>query len=231
MVTIAVIGFVLSLVADESHVSISSVTARIAALQQRVETLSAGRLGDFSALIPSKSNAAARAETLAGAQHATPLSTADLARVLAQDQLAAGAAPLPTFPVQGAVTGSAYGMRDHPVSGDAKFHHGIDVGAEQGSPVLAARSGTVTYAAERGTYGNLVVVDHGDGVETRYAHQSAIDVAVGERVVQGAQLGAVGSTGLSTGPHLHFEVRVDGHSVDPAQFLSGVVRPRIAGDA
>jgi len=100
-----------------------------------------------------------------------------------------------------------------------RMHEGIDIAATIGTPIHAAASGTVIHAGWLGGYGNLVVVDHGDGLATAYAHASAILVAVGQQVSQGDTLSLVGSTGNSTGPHLHFEVRVNGSAVDPLLYL------------
>ena len=116
------------------------------------------------------------------------------------------------WPVNGPVV-SGFGMRW------GRMHEGIDIAAALGTPIHAAASGTVIHAGWLGGYGNLVVVDHGDGLATAYAHASAILVAVGQQVSQGDTLSLVGSTGNSTGPHLHFEVRVNGSAVDPLLYL------------
>jgi len=116
------------------------------------------------------------------------------------------------WPVDGPVV-SGFGMRW------GRMHEGIDIAATIGTPIHAAASGTVIHAGWLGGYGNLVVVDHGDGLATAYAHASAILVAVGQQVSQGDTLSLVGSTGNSTGPHLHFEVRVNGSAVDPLLYL------------
>jgi murein DD-endopeptidase MepM/ murein hydrolase activator NlpD len=99
------------------------------------------------------------------------------------------------------------------------MHEGIDLGAGYGTPIAAAAAGTVIYAGWLGGYGNLTVVDHGGGLATAYGHQSSIAAGVGEQVAQGQTIGYVGSTGHSTGPHLHFEVRVNGQAVDPLGYL------------
>jgi murein DD-endopeptidase MepM/ murein hydrolase activator NlpD len=99
------------------------------------------------------------------------------------------------------------------------MHEGIDLGAAYGSPIAAAASGVVIYAGWEGGYGNLTVIDHGGGLATAYGHQSRIAVSVGQSVAQGEIIGYVGSTGHSTGPHLHFEVRVNGQAVDPLGYL------------
>jgi len=114
---------------------------------------------------------------------------------------------------------SPYGARTHPVTHAESFHQGLDIAAPAGSPARAAADGTVIQAGPAGTYGNLVVVRHPDGRETRYAHLATIAVRAGDRLAAGQALGTVGATGRVTGPHLHFEVRVDGHAVDPAPLL------------
>ena len=100
-----------------------------------------------------------------------------------------------------------------------RMHEGIDLGAAYGSPIAAAAAGVVIYAGWESGYGNLVVIDHGGGLATAYGHQSRIAVSVGQSVSQGETIGYVGSTGHSTGPHLHFEVRVNGQAVDPLGYL------------
>jgi murein DD-endopeptidase MepM/ murein hydrolase activator NlpD len=100
-----------------------------------------------------------------------------------------------------------------------RMHEGIDLGASYGTPISAAAAGVVIYAGWEGGYGNLVVIDHGGGLATAYGHQSQIAVATGQSVAQGQIIGYVGSTGHSTGPHLHFEVRVNGQAVDPLGYL------------
>lgn len=122
------------------------------------------------------------------------------------------------MPVAGRV-GSGYGNRVHPITGEHRLHAGVDIAAPEGTPIVAAADGVVTFAGRRGGYGLLVEVEHADGSTTRYAHQSRIAVSVGDRVTAGARLGDVGSTGMSTGPHLHFELRVDGSPVDPEPHL------------
>jgi len=116
------------------------------------------------------------------------------------------------WPVNGAVV-SGFGWRW------GRMHEGIDISASSGTPIWAAAAGTVIHAGWLGGYGNLVVVDHGDGLATAYAHASAILVGVGQQVSQGETLSLVGSTGNSSGPHLHFEVRVNGAAVDPLFYL------------
>jgi murein DD-endopeptidase MepM/ murein hydrolase activator NlpD len=114
---------------------------------------------------------------------------------------------------------SGYGWRNDPLKGNAKFHRGIDLAARYGTEVPAAAGGTVVAAEAQGSYGLTVVVRHDDGFETRYAHLASLDVKAGQVVGQGQQVGRVGSTGRSTGPHLHFEVTQAGRRVDPEQFV------------
>ena len=99
------------------------------------------------------------------------------------------------------------------------LHPGIDIGAGMGASIHAAAPGRVIVAGYSGGYGNLIVIDHGNGLATAYAHQSRLGVSVGQEVSQGQVIGYVGSTGFSTGPHLHFEVRVNGSPVDPMGYL------------
>jgi len=121
-------------------------------------------------------------------------------------------------PVDGRVS-SAFGPRKLADEEHARQHHGLDIAAPTGTPIRAARAGVVAFAGPRGGYGNTIEIDHGDGLSTLYAHASAIDVEEGDRVRAGKPIGAVGSTGRSTGPHLHFEIRRDGEPVDPASVL------------
>lgn len=122
------------------------------------------------------------------------------------------------WPCTGAVV-SGFGMRLHPILGYARMHTGVDIDCPNGAAVGSAASGIVVYAGWSGGYGNFVMVDHGDGLATAYAHLSRIQVSRGQSVAQGQTVGNVGSTGLSTGPHLHFEVRVNGNPVDPMQYF------------
>ncbi|WP_238393175.1 murein hydrolase activator EnvC family protein [Myxacorys almedinensis] len=114
---------------------------------------------------------------------------------------------------------SSFGWRMHPILGYQKFHSGIDFAADYGGTIRSADRGTVIFAGWYGGYGNAVIVDHGSGITTLYAHSSELYVADGQTVERGQAIAAIGSTGLSTGPHLHFEVRKDGEPVDPAPYL------------
>lgn len=119
-------------------------------------------------------------------------------------------------PVAGARLSSGFGMRFHPVLRYSRLHQGVDFAARTGTPILASAGGTVVFAGWGGGYGNVVVLDHGKGMRTRYAHMHRIGVRNGQRVEQGQNIGQVGSTGLSTGPHLHYEVWQNGKPVNPS---------------
>lgn len=122
-------------------------------------------------------------------------------------------------PVTGGRISSNYGMRIHPVLGRRKMHHGIDIAAPTGTPVYAAADGLIERANWFSSYGLYISIDHGAALETRYAHLSRVAVAAGDKVRKGDIIGYVGSTGRSTGPHLHYEVRVDGVAVNPNPYM------------
>ncbi len=113
---------------------------------------------------------------------------------------------------------SEYGSRYHPILGYNKWHSGIDYAANRGTPIKAAEDGTVILAGVNGGYGNCVIIDHGGGVSTLYGHADKLLVKTGQDVIKGQTIALVGSTGLSTGPHLHFEVRVNGETQDPLKW-------------
>ncbi len=117
------------------------------------------------------------------------------------------------------VVTSSYGGRDYPLDGSYDFHLGTDIAANYGTPVISFKGGTVLIADYDWSYGNYVVVDHGNGMSTLYGHMSALYVSAGDTVAAGQQLGDIGSTGSSTGPHLHFEVRINGAVVNAASYL------------
>lgn len=114
---------------------------------------------------------------------------------------------------------SPYGYRIHPISGKRKLHTGQDIAAPMGTGIRAAGSGVVISAGRRGGYGNTVIIDHGGGIATLYGHCSRIFVSAGQKVSMGDRIAAVGSTGYSTGPHLHFEVRINGSPVNPGPYI------------
>ena len=118
-----------------------------------------------------------------------------------------------------APTSSPFGWRVHPILGYRRFHAGLDFAASYGSTIRAADSGTVIFAGWYGGYGRTVIINHGGGITTLYGHASELYVSEGQTVQRGQAIASVGSTGLSTGPHLHFEVRRNGTPVNPADYL------------
>jgi murein DD-endopeptidase MepM/ murein hydrolase activator NlpD len=127
---------------------------------------------------------------------------------------------LVSYPVPFAPIVSRFGYRIDPFSGDVDFHPGLDIAASQGTPILAAAAGTVLVAGDSGGYGNAVVLDNGNSIATLYGHMVSVAVSPGQQVAAGDVIGYVGSTGMSTGPHLHFEVRLHGVAVDPLPMLT-----------
>jgi murein DD-endopeptidase MepM/ murein hydrolase activator NlpD len=178
------------------------------------DTLASARLLKQSAL----ANARETREEYLEEVEALAAQSASLAAAIQNAQATAGSTGTGVsdsgfiWPVNGAVV-SGFGMRW------GRLHEGIDITAQTGTPIWAAAAGTVIHAGWLGGYGNLVVVDHGNGLATAYAHASAILVAVGQEVAQGETVALIGSTGNSSGPHLHFEVRVNGIAVDPLLYL------------
>ena len=117
---------------------------------------------------------------------------------------------------------SRFGYRVAPTAGASTYHGGLDIGAGMGASIVAAGAGDVIYAGANGGYGNCVMIDHGNGIVTVYAHMSSIGVSYGQYVTAGQYIGAVGSTGISSGPHCHFEIRINGAQTDPAAYFSGL---------
>lgn len=129
------------------------------------------------------------------------------------------------MPLQGMTLTSSYGMRNHPVLGGRRQHNGVDLAAPTGTPVYATADGRIGRAELYSSYGNYVQIEHGGQLQTRYAHLSSYTVQAGDMVQKGDLIGYVGSTGRSTGPHLHYEVRVAGIAVDPTPYMT----PQFAG--
>ena len=122
------------------------------------------------------------------------------------------------WPIAGEIT-SEFGWRIHPITGDSRFHSGLDIAGDYGDPIRAAAAGTVIYAGWISGYGNAVIIDHGGGITTLYGHNQSLAVGEGQGVSQGQVIAYCGSTGNSTGPHCHFEVRVNGEPVSPYGYL------------
>ena len=115
---------------------------------------------------------------------------------------------------------SNYGIRSDPFNGAARMHAGVDIPGATGTPIYATADGVIAHAERMGGYGNMVEIDHGKGIATRYGHMSKLLVEPGAHVSRGQLIGLMGSTGRSTGTHLHYEVRIDGHAVNPVPFLT-----------
>jgi hypothetical protein len=123
-------------------------------------------------------------------------------------------------PITNGWLSSYFGMRTHPITGKKEFHKGIDFAGKMGGPVIAVAKGVVTFAGTRYGYGNVIDINHGNGYTTRYGHNSKLLVSVGDTVEKGFQIAEIGSTGRSTGPHVHFEVLKDGVQVNPMKFIN-----------
>jgi murein DD-endopeptidase MepM/ murein hydrolase activator NlpD len=191
--------------ADERRnlVELASMRRRSVASQvAQIESLSAAEEAELESLIVEREReieAERRAEGIAGG-------------------VESGGGGMFSWPVTGTIT-SPFGWRSNPFGGAPEFHQGLDIAAPMGTTVTAAASGTVIMAQWYGGYGNYILIDHGGGYSTGYGHLSAIYVSNGQSIQRGQAIGAVGSTGQSTGPHLHFEVRIAGKPVDPAPRL------------
>ena len=122
-------------------------------------------------------------------------------------------------PIKKGWLSSYFGMRTHPISGRREMHKGIDFAGKMGGPVVAVAKGVITYAGKRYSYGNMIEIAHGNGYSTRYAHNSRLLVSVGDTVEKGFQIAEIGSSGRSTGPHVHFEVLKNGREVNPIPFI------------
>ena len=141
--------------------------------------------------------------------------------LLRYDQLSKKASGLPlAYPVRNPNISSRYGHRVDPFNGRRAMHSGVDFRAPTGTPVMAAGDGKVVFASRKGGYGKMVEIQHSNGLATRYAHLSKINIKLGERVSRGTIIGKIGSTGRSTGPHLHYEIRGKKAAHDPARFMS-----------
>jgi murein DD-endopeptidase MepM/ murein hydrolase activator NlpD len=128
------------------------------------------------------------------------------------------------WPVEGGRLTDGFGDRRNPFGGySSEFHAGQDIATNYGTPVIATANGVVTFAGCQSGYGQVVVIDHGDGLTTRYGHLSHIDAVIGQNITRGDMVGKVGSTGRSTGPHVHYEIRINDEPVDPTPYLPGLV--------
>jgi murein DD-endopeptidase MepM/ murein hydrolase activator NlpD len=187
-------------------VSISGVQGRISQIQSMLAT------ANHPAIAPTSGSATSGAVSAGSVVSGGSATGVRFAAALDAAVQPAGASGGWTAPAQGRVT-SEFGPRW------GTEHEGIDIGAGAGAPVRAAADGVVRRASWYGGYGNAVIIDHGGGVQTLYGHNASLDVRPGQRVSAGQAIAKVGSTGDSTGPHLHFEVEVDGRKVDPRPWL------------
>ena len=133
------------------------------------------------------------------------------------DWIKANSAPN-LWPVEGQVTGS-FGERIDPFNGEGAFHSGVDIGSSYGARIIAPADGVVTFTDNMGGYGKAIMIDHGNGISTRYGHLSGFAVTAGQHVKRGDVIGYVGESGRSTGPHLHYEVRINDTPVNPYKYL------------
>ncbi|MGH2724483.1 MAG: murein hydrolase activator EnvC family protein [Actinomycetota bacterium] len=194
---------------------ISELRAREQALQRQVEQEIATREGLVDDIEQTKAEYEAAVAELQA--------ESDRIRSVLQSGGSSGSGKAPGgqlfWPTSGSI-GSGFGWRTHPIFGTQRFHAGVDIGGACGQPIWAAEKGTVVSAGYNGGYGNATVIDHGGGLATLYAHQSSFAVSSGQSVKRGQTIGSVGTTGWSTGCHLHFEVRVNGTPVDPVPYLT-----------
>jgi murein DD-endopeptidase MepM/ murein hydrolase activator NlpD len=198
-------------------------TAQIKAEEQKAivvhtRALVEAELVHQKALLQTVKNEAAHIENVLAAEEAEQ---ERLIELLAAEQRRGGIAPGELFPpLNPTRIVSPYGPRLHPILGYTRTHAGLDLDGNTGQEIFAAASGTVIYSGYRGGYGNTVIIDHGGGMATLYAHQNSLVAGKGDEVGLGDLIGYVGSTGLSTGPHLHFEVRINGAHTDPAPYFT-----------
>jgi len=201
---------------EQTKTNITLLTQQLFAQKGQLEQLAVDQKSSIARLRSDR-----RAMELAESQleqDSRTLSTLINQRLMAGEKIAFRGSGQMLLPVMGEIT-SPFGWRMHPVLGYERFHAGLDVGADYGTTIHAAERGTVIFAGWYGGYGNAVIIDHGGGITTLYAHASELYVVEGQSVQRGQAIAAVGSTGLSTGPHLHFEVRRDGEPTDPVAFL------------
>ena len=220
---------------EEAEAELASAKAQLEKDRDELDAARAAKaavLAQKQAVIDTKDGLLATAqqqeEKLEVAQQRIQEDSSRIEALLQARESATGGAPtgpLPTgggslaWPAVGSVT-SPYGYRIHPIFGYSRLHTGVDIGAAYGSPVVAGGKGEVAFVGVMSGYGNVVVVDHGGGMATTYNHLSAFNVSTGESVSRGQVIAAVGCTGWCTGPHLHFEVRINGTPVDPMPYLS-----------
>lgn len=188
------------------------------------DTMYQGESKVLDAGIPGEARLTADVTYLNGVEKERNVTSTATVRAATEKVIAVGTMTRPTWyptgnytwPIYGSIT-SAFGYRS--IFGSTSFHSGIDISASYGSAIRAADGGTVSFAGYQGSYGNLVIIDHSNGEQTYYAHNSALYVSVGYKVYQGETIAAAGATGRATGVHCHFEIKINGTSVNPASYL------------
>lgn len=161
---------------------------------------------------------------------ATAVAAAPAARGVGAPIFGRGKVSIPSrMPVEGSALTSSYGMRTHPVLGGRRAHKGVDLAMPTGTPIYATADGTISRADWYSGYGLYIAIEHGGDIQTRYGHMSRLNVAAGQEVRKGDIIGYVGSTGRSTGPHLHYEVRISGAAVNPVPYMNGA-NPALAAN-
>ena len=207
---------------DEVKNNLDRLQGRVAAIEttsrKLAEVSGLRQPGDISANIGSGGPVGADIDNL---EHTTAALERELRKIkdtVDRNQLKLSSTPT-GWPVRGYVT-DGFGSRSDPFGGGAEVHSGLDISTAFGTAIETTADGIVIFAGSYAGYGNVVVIDHGYGVTTRYGHMSRVDVTPGQRVHRGKQIGAVGSTGRSTGPHCHYEVRLHDRPVNPLNYLS-----------
>lgn len=201
---------------EQTKTNITLLTQQLLAQKGQLEILAVNQKGSIARLQSDR-----RAMEVAEAQleqDSRAISSLINQRLASGERIAFRGSGQMLLPVAGEIT-SPFGWRMHPVLGYERFHSGLDIGADYGAVIYAAERGVVIFAGWYGGYGNAVIIDHGGNITTLYGHTSELYVTEGQAVQRGQAIAAVGSTGLSTGPHLHFEVRQDGEPTDPVAFL------------
>jgi murein DD-endopeptidase MepM/ murein hydrolase activator NlpD len=199
---------------------------RLAALdttqRKLAETSGVGRSADLNRVVGQGGPGTIEDGNLSNIEEATEALESELRQIrVVYDKNQMKLASTPTgWPVRGYIS-DGYGSRRNPFGGGGyEMHSGLDIATNHGTAISATADGMVIFAGSHSGYGNIVVIDHGYGLTTRYAHMSSIDVTVGQHVMRGKKIGAVGSTGRSTAPHCHYEVRLHDRPVDPFNYLS-----------
>lgn len=206
---------------DVQVASLASIASEVSALyglksQPTLVTASADQIQDAEVSSSLDQLHALRSSALSGATM-VGLTMGLTRNATTADWFRANSAPN-LWPVEGQVTGS-FGERIDPFNGEGAFHSGVDIGSNYGAPIVAPADGVVTFTDQLGGYGKAVMIDHGHGISTRYGHLSGFAVAAGQSVHRGDVIGYVGASGRSTGPHLHYEVRINDTPVNPYKYL------------